>query len=175
MMNNINANLNKTLRIAVANIVLICLAMLSSGCAVALEGTVIDKATGKPIAGAIVATSWTGYASMIVQTQHVCYDLEVTTTDERGRFTVATFGKLRPFLQNKNRGTSVFVPGYQIDPASHELNFIMVLRQGKKSEQFAKANRYQRNAGCPDDEKNASIYESCLQRFGVTGRDKRRA
>jgi len=149
-MKNTNVNLKKILRTTVASVALIWIALLSSGCAIASQGTVIDKATGKPIAGAIVATSWTGYASMIVQTQHVCYDLEVTATDEQGRFTVSTFGKFRPFLQNKNRGTSVFVPGYEIDPMSHELNFSMVPRQGTKSEQFKTVNRYERHAGCPD-------------------------
>jgi len=163
-MKNTNVNLRKILRTTVASVALMWIALLSSGCAIASQGTVIDKTTGKPIAGAIVATSWTGYASMIVQTQYVCYDLEVTTTDERGRFTVSTFGKFRPFLQNKNRGTNVILPGYQLDPASHEFNLVMAPRQGTRSEQFEKANRYPPYASCPDSEQKTLPYLKAIYR-----------
>ena len=152
-MKNANANLKKILHAIIASVALIWIALISSGYAIASQGTVIDKATGKPIAGAVVATSWSGYVPIAVQTLFVCYDLEVTTTDERGRFTISTFGKFRPFLQNKNRSIDVIASGYETDRSSKDLDYVMVPRQGTKSEQFEKANRYQRNAGCPDDEK----------------------
>ena len=152
-MKNTNVNLKKILRTTAARFALMWIALLSSGYAIASQGTVIDKATGKPIAGAVVATSWSGYVPIAVQTLFVCYDLEVTTTDERGRFTISTFGKFRPFLQNKNRSIDVIASGYETDRSSKDLDYVMVPRQGTKSEQFEKANRYQRNAGCPDDKK----------------------
>ena len=152
-MKNANANLKKILHAIIASVALIWIALISSGYAIASQGTVIDKATGKPIAGAVVATSWSGYVPIAVQTLFVCYDLEVTTTDERGRFTISTFGKFRPFLQNKNRSIDVIASGYEADRSSIDLDYVMVPRQGTKSEQFEKANRYQRNAGCPDDKK----------------------
>ena len=152
-MKNANANLKKILHAIIASVALIWIALISSGYAIASQGTVIDKATGKPIAGAVVATSWSGYVPIAVQTLFVCYDLEVTTTDERGGFTIPTFGKFRPFLQNKNRSIDVIASGYEADRSSIDLDYVMVPRQGTKSEQFEKANRYQRNAGCPDDKK----------------------
>ena len=146
---NTNVNLKKILRTTAASFALMWIALLSSGCATASQGTVIDKTTGKPMAGVFVVTTWSGYVPIAVQTHFVCYDIEMTTTDERGRFTVSTFGKFQPFLQNKNRYIYLVATGYEVDRSSEGLDFVMRPRQGTKSEQFTKANEYMRmGVGC---------------------------
>ena len=146
-MKNTNVNLRKILRTTAASFALMWIALLSSGCAIASQGTVIDKTTDKPMAGVFVATTWSGYVAIAVQTRGVCYDTEMTTTDERGRFTVSTFGKFQPFLQNKNRNIYLVAPGYETDQSSERLDFVMRPRLGTKSEQFTKANEYMRMGG----------------------------
>jgi len=146
-MKNTNANLKKTLHATIASVALMWIALLSSGYAIASQGTVIDKTTGKPMAGVFVVTTWSGYVAIAVQTRGVCYDTEMTTTDERGRFSISTFGKFQPFLQNKNRNIYVVATGYEADRSSEGLDYVMRPRQGTKSEQFTKANEYMRMGG----------------------------
>ena len=146
-MKNTNVNLKKILRTTAASVALMWIALLSSGCAIASQGTVIDKTTGKPMTGVFVVTTWSGYVAIAVQTRDVCYDTEMTTTDERGRFTVSTFGKFQPFLQNKNRNIYLVATGYEVDRSSEGLDFVIRPRQGTKSEQFTKANEYMRMGG----------------------------
>ena len=146
-MKNTNVNLKKILRTTAARFALMWIALLSSGYAIASQGTVIDKTTGKPMAGVFVVTTWSGYVAIAVQTRGVCYDTEMTTTDERGRFSISTFGKFQPFLQNKNRNIYVVATGYEADRSSEGLDYVMRPRQGTKSEQFTKANEYMRMGG----------------------------
>ncbi len=51
-----------------------------------LTGKVIDDATGKPIAGAIVVARWEGHLATFAHGKTVCYHVASTTTNEKGRY-----------------------------------------------------------------------------------------
>lgn len=119
---------------------------------VASEGTVTDQVTGKPIVGAFVIVYWNANTGWVVQPHTSCYFMEATTTDEKGRFYVSQFtGNLNPLRKDRIRNEHIYVPGYQLTTKSNaeRLNFIMMPREGSKSEQF-KAIRSlgSQGAGC---------------------------
>ncbi len=121
--------------------------------AIASTGTVIDE-KGKPIKGAHIAAYWNGNAGLFVQTTARCYHSESTTSDDKGHFGVSTFsGNLNPLMFDRQRSIDVFVPGYELTPASNydDLKFIVTALTGTKSEQFQKVNSSYKEGRCGGD------------------------
>ncbi len=93
--------------------------VLLSACSLsgeAIEGRVVDAATGKPIVNAIVVALWTGTISSWPADSHsTCFHVLTTTTDERGTYHFSPWRKRsqigpvfdqRPFVQAHKVGYS---------------------------------------------------------------------
>ena len=138
----------RTKQLKIGGALLLAYAVL---CYIPSCGSVIDQTTGKPIAGAVVMAYWQGHVSSIVQGHSLCTNVEVTTTDESGRFWIPIFsGNLNPFITDRYRPVEVIAHGYEQTSKSRELDliFMMAPRQGTRSEQFEDADRHYRAAGC---------------------------
>lgn len=58
-----------------------------------LDGYVLEERTNKPIPGAIVVVRWQGTAFSFVDTHTVCMHVESATTDDQGRYHIASWRK----------------------------------------------------------------------------------
>lgn len=54
----------------------------------AMQGRVVDEATGNPIQGALVIAQWSGDVGGPVQSSQTCFHLEIATTDADGRYRI---------------------------------------------------------------------------------------
>ena len=74
-------------------LLLLGLLVAESGCTLsvsgtAIEGRVVDEATGNPIQGALVIAQWSGDVGGPVQSSQTCFHLEIATTDADGRYRI---------------------------------------------------------------------------------------
>jgi hypothetical protein len=130
----------------------------------AKAGTVIDKATGRGIPGAVVVATWEGSIAAYVESRSVCYKFEVAQTDERGHFGISAVTEdLNPLLSNRRREIVVLARGYQMSPTydSESEEVPMEPMRGTPSEKF-KALPRTRAGGCEGDEKALLPYLKAL-------------
>lgn len=72
-------------RLALATVM--CLPLTACGVSSGpIDGTIIDEATGKPIADAIVLVTWEGSIPAVVEQHRVCVHVMSTITDGQGRY-----------------------------------------------------------------------------------------
>lgn len=72
-------------RLALATVM--CLPLTACGVSSGpIDGTIIDEATGKPIADAIVLVTWEGSIPAVVEQHRVCVHVMSTITDSQGRY-----------------------------------------------------------------------------------------
>lgn len=69
------------------------LLVTESGCTIsvsgsAMEGRVVDEATGSPLQGVLVIAEWSGDVGGPVQSSRTCFHLEIATTDADGRYRI---------------------------------------------------------------------------------------
>ena len=74
------------------------LALLSASCTLMvsgceMNGRVVDSETGAPVPGALVIAQWSGDVGGPVQSSHVCFHLEVATTDVEGRYHIPSWAR----------------------------------------------------------------------------------
>jgi hypothetical protein len=129
---------SKRFILIMASLLLFTTASMST---LAEQGVVLDKATGRPIPGAIVVATWHGVVRTFVEPASQCYKVEVAVADGNGRFDVSSFSwNLNPFMMDRLRGVTVLAPGYGVssdwDPTS--LRILMEPQTRSKSEQFAR-------------------------------------
>ena len=77
----------RTSLVLACSVAYMCLATQSF----ALEGKVIDGSTGKPLSGVYIIGAWVVSSGIGVVAKSGCGALEVTRTDERGRFTLSNW------------------------------------------------------------------------------------
>jgi hypothetical protein len=81
-----------------------------------ISGTVIDKATGEPVADAIVAVYWDGSWNIGHSSRVSCYHVETARTDARGRYDIAAWktawSARDVFFRDEGQRYSVYKPGY---------------------------------------------------------------
>lgn len=115
------------------------------------SGTIRDKATGKPIAGAIVTAEWRGGLMMPVQSVSTCYKVALAISDVDGRFTMPSFSwDLRPYLMWRTRGIRVLAAGRREAPDSDASNLRIVMEPDDRPprEQVDRITDPLRSRGC---------------------------
>ena len=130
--------------------------MTFSGAALALEGTVVDKESGKPLEGVFVIAKWSGAAPNPVQASTICLHGEMTITDKQGRFTISsTSGNFNPLIGNRQRTVEIYKPGYQdsVETNVDELRFVIEPNRAAAADRFNEVFSTRAPAGCGMDEK----------------------
>ena len=79
----------------------------------ALQGEVLDEATGEPLAGVFVTARYSGNISAIADFQTVCYHAAGTTTDGQGRYRLPAKFDSPGILIDKHLEMSFFKPRYR--------------------------------------------------------------
>ena len=115
------------------------------------SGTIRDKATGNPVAGAIVTAEWRGSLMMPVQSVSACYKVAVAVSDAGGRFTIPSVSwDLRPYLMGRSRGIRVLAAGRREAPDSDASNLRIVMEPDDRPprEQVDRITDPLRSRGC---------------------------
>lgn len=85
-----------------------------------IEGVVLDKVTGKPVAGAVVLASWHGRTSDLAHGASVCYHVETARTDAAGKYRIAAwsepFAWRRAIINDRQLWVQAFKAGYVRPP-----------------------------------------------------------
>ena len=95
----------------------------------ALEGKVIDGSTGKPLAGVYVIGAWVVSSGIGVVAKSGCGKLEVTRTDEQGRFTLSKWSGniLAHLIGDENLNDYYYVRGYRWEKGHPQIGETVVL------------------------------------------------
>jgi hypothetical protein len=95
----------------------------------ALEGKVIDGTTGKPLSGVYVIGAWVVSSGIGVVAKSACGKLEVTRTDEQGRFKLSKWsGRILPYLfGDENLNDYYYVRGYRWEKGHPQIGETVVL------------------------------------------------
>jgi hypothetical protein len=138
-------------------------------------GVVVDRATGKPLAGVQVVVMWTGVIRTAVQPHSSCYRAEVAVTDANGRFEAPGFsGDWNPLLMDRRRVVGAMLPGYVQAPRTDFESLDVSMIAGGEFFQLPGAP-----FGCPIDEKKTLPYLKVLaaemQRLAKTSEEQKRA
>ncbi len=103
------------------------------------RGVVAERATGKPIPGAVVVATWSGVVRTVAEPASQCYKAEVIVANDAGEFEVSSLSwNLNPFMLDRRRELSVIAPGYKESPTwpPTQLQVLMEPQVGSKAEQF---------------------------------------
>lgn len=129
-------------------------ALATAACCAALAtqadtGIVVDD-TGKPIPDAVVLAAWNGVIRTFVEPHSTCYKVEVSRTDQSGKFSISSFsGNFDPFLMDRTRSIIALAPGYRLSPKTDiEDPRIVLERQSGTSSERIKAIRGTGMVGC---------------------------
>ena len=83
-------------------------------CARTESGQVIDGGNGKPVSGVYVIVVWNGWLFGFLKDQHTCFSVQVTVSDENGRFTFPSSSwNFNPTLFSRDRTLFVYKRGYK--------------------------------------------------------------
>jgi len=101
----------------------------------AFEGKVIDGSTGKPLAGVYVIGAWVVSSGIGVVAKSGCGSLEVTRTDEQGRFTLSNWsGRILPHLfGDETLNDYYYLRGYRWEKGYSPIGENVVLVPDKRS------------------------------------------
>jgi hypothetical protein len=145
--------------------------------AAALDGRVIDKATGQALSDVFVIARWEGETANPVHSKSVCYHAEITTTTTDGKFRIPELsGNLDPFIVHRYRSISYYKPGYRVTTSDDEP--LQIMERRKDPQSFEDVARFSKPPyGCGGDSKTflpilkASISE--LEPLARTTEDRR--
>ncbi|MEP6636459.1 MAG: hypothetical protein ABJB97_07015 [Acidobacteriota bacterium] len=95
----------------------------------ALEGKVIDGSTGRPLSGVYVIGAWVVSSGIGVVAKSGCGKLEVTRTDEQGRFTLSKWSEsiLAHLIGDENLNVYYYMRGYRWEKGHPQLGDTVVL------------------------------------------------
>jgi hypothetical protein len=95
----------------------------------ALEGRVIDGSTGKPLSGVYVIGAWIVSSGIGVVAKSGCGKLEVTRTDEQGRFTLSKWSGsiLAHLIGDENLNDYYYMRGYRWGKGHPQIGETVVL------------------------------------------------
>lgn len=110
--------MNRPTRYLLQSILLGLLSLPLTACALsgeAVEGTVREEGTNKPIPGTIVVVRWHGTAFSFVESPTVCVHVETTTADAQGRYRIPAWRKEFPIkgVRDVQPTVTAHQPGYQ--------------------------------------------------------------
>jgi hypothetical protein len=116
-----------------------------------LEGLIVDGSTGKPLAGVYVIGAWWTSKPMAVVSKSGCGKIEVSQSDERGRFALSKWSGsiLAHFFGTENLNVYYYARGYRWDKGLEMVGETIVLvpdtrppleRLGHLSELIAKSD-----------------------------------
>jgi hypothetical protein len=115
----------RTFLVLACSVACMCLATQSF----ALEGKVIDGSTGKPLAGVYVIGAWVVSSGIGVVAKSGCGKLEVTRTDEQGRFTLSKWSGsiLAHLIGDENLNAYYYMRGYRWEKGHPQIGETVVL------------------------------------------------
>ena len=95
----------------------------------ALEGKVIDGSTGKPLSGVYVIGAWVVSSGIGVVAKSGCGELEVTRTDEQGRFTLSNWSGriLAHLIGDETLNDYYYMRGYRWEKGHPQIGETVVL------------------------------------------------
>lgn len=95
----------------------------------ALEGRVIDGSTGKPLSGVYVIGAWIVSSGIGVVAKSGCGKLEVTRTDEQGRFTLSKWSGriLAHLIGDETLNDYYYMRGYRWEKGHPSIGETVVL------------------------------------------------
>jgi hypothetical protein len=118
----------------------------------ALEGKVIDGSTGKPLSGVYVIGAWIGSSGIGVVAKSGCGKLDVTRTDEQGRFTLPKWsGSILTLLfGDENLNDYYYMRGYRWEKGHPQIGETVVLVPDTRSpmERIGHISEIARDANC---------------------------
>ncbi len=140
-------------------------------CAHASSGTVIDEESGRPLSGVFVIARWRSTSGpFFVQSSTVCYDLEITQTDEQGRYSLPDFSwNLNPLHLGRERDVEFYLPNYEDSPNRDrydENNMTMRRYRGDVGKRLSTLRRVTGGSCVPERQekrKLGKVYEAVYQ------------
>ncbi len=123
-----------------------------------LDGYVLEERTNKPIPGAIVVVRWQGTAFSFVDTHTVCMHVESATTDDQGRYHIASWRKSAEPVGVRN-----LEPIVTAHKAGYERSGVLAKKQdfeflkritGGESERLSYLERIEYATRCPNAEES---------------------
>jgi hypothetical protein len=125
----------------------------------ASDGVVIDRETGRPLAGATVVRIWTGVRPGPVQTSMECYRLATATSDAQGRFSLRSISfSFTPFLFDRTDNIEgAYKTGYHYVPSSDESRILMEPNASDRATRLAQVLDLRIHLDCPRDDVKALI------------------
>ena len=117
----------------------------------AVDGQVIDAATGKPLEGVFVVGQWDGWSAGIVEGRSACYHLNVIRTGTDGRFLMSSWsGNVWPFLQDRLMTMHYYKPGYGVQWSGDDARQVIALMPATRSvkERMDELSRLLGNSDC---------------------------
>ena len=124
---------------------------LSSG---PIDGQVLDEATGKPIADAIVVVRWKGDWWAVVESKTTCYHVETARTDINGKYHIAAWSLPWKAADTTVSGKVVYFNAYKIgyelsEKISSKLETVLLTSfKGTKDERFDYLDTLARTSSC---------------------------
>jgi hypothetical protein len=138
---------------------LLCAAILGSAALVSLDsrasdGVVIDRETGRPLAGAIIVREWHGVRPGPVQTSMECYRLASTTSDAGGRFSLRSISfSFTPFLFDRTTYIqTAYKTGYHYVSSTNEARVLMEPNAPDRATRLAQVLDLRIHFDCPRDD-----------------------
>lgn len=119
----------------------------------AIEGTVFEEGTNKPIAGAIVIVRWAGVIPTLGHASSACVHVESATTDAAGRYRTpawrapSTVGPAPLVQMNIGPGAYAHKPGYAYVDTQGETVYLKPFAGGR-GERLEYLLRVSRTTGC---------------------------
>lgn len=149
-----------------------------------VEGYVLEEGTRTPLSEAIVVATWRGTVSSLADSSGVCFHVESTTTNEKGRFYIPTWKKQTKFARSREQFVDVVVykSGYQWPEKVFEKGneHYLAPAKGTMEERLAYLKRLSGSTGCPSSDKSEknilildkALYEEAKQ-IAVTKKGKK--
>jgi hypothetical protein len=142
-------------------------------------GTVLEQDTDTAIPDAIVVARWKGWISQLVDSQSVCYHVETSSTDAKGRYDIKDWTKLSGKVHHESISYTVYKPGYR-QTATKGNSHYLEKERGSVEERLEYLSSIAVTCGMKseDQQKLLALYSAIYEeanRIAKTNQEKRKA
>lgn len=125
-----------------------------------IEGVVREEGTNKPIPGAIVIARWQGSSPVfIADSQTVCFHVEITVTDEQGRYRIPPLPEepRHRRIEDKRVITTAYKSGYRYTGGTKRVDYLQPFTGGREERLKYLERTYGSGCGASDGSERNSI------------------